>query len=216
MHQRIARLLPVDEEFHVFELGSRDGEDTVKLAEAFPKCIIHTFEANPEQHGKVARRISASQCSDRIRFMPKAVWSETATISFRINRTDNVGASSVFPSTGNYDHIEKYELDEPIEVPCVALSDYVRETGCSPRVIWSDLQGADLHAFAGLGEYIRDVHLIYTEMNCVQMYEGAPTFADIHQFMWDNGFGLAYYKAVWHMEFGDGIFVKRPVVSPGG
>lgn len=191
----------------VFELGSRFGLDTIELAKEMPWAEIHAFEANPERYDELHRR--ANKFNGQIKVVERAVWEEDGEVSFRINRTENVGASSVFADSGKYKY-EKYRLDEPIKVPCTRLDTYIEQIGKAPGIIWSDLQGADLAAMKSLGKYIDDVMVVYMEINCIEMYEGIPTFVEIYEWMFEHNFRLHRYKSLWHGDFGEGLFIKMP------
>ena len=45
-----------------------------------------------------------------------------------------------------------------------------------------DIQGAELSALIGMGEYIENVHLLELEVEFIPIYKDQPTFTDIHSF----------------------------------
>ena len=53
-----------------------------------------------------------------------------------------------------------------------------------------DIQGAELLAFAGARQRLRDVAVIHAETSFVQMYAGQPLFSEIEQFLRSEGFML--------------------------
>ncbi|QWC97179.1 FkbM family methyltransferase [Polynucleobacter paneuropaeus] len=52
-----------------------------------------------------------------------------------------------------------------------------------------DTQGKDLDVLLSMGEYIKKIAMILVEVDTFGQYEGAPTRAQIYDFMQRNGFG---------------------------
>ena len=53
-----------------------------------------------------------------------------------------------------------------------------------------DLQGAELLALKSLGEHLKNVQYIYTEVAHKPMYENQVLFDELHQFLIKNNFEL--------------------------
>ena len=102
----------------------------------------------------------------------------------------NPGASSLFKSNGFYDKIETYIQDE-IKTNCHRL-DYIMKIYNIPNVdiIWMDLQGAELLALKSLGEHLKSVQYIHTEVSHKPIYENQVMFDELHQFLIKNNFEL--------------------------
>ena len=58
-------------------------------------------------------------------------------------------------------------------------------------IIWMDLQGAELLALKGLGEKLKTVKYVYTEVSHKEMYSGQVMFKELNDFMSANGFAIA-------------------------
>jgi hypothetical protein len=55
-------------------------------------------------------------------------------------------------------------------------------------IIWMDLQGAELLALQSLGDYLKKVEYIFTEVSHKEMYTGQVMFPELHTFLLQNGF----------------------------
>ena len=51
-----------------------------------------------------------------------------------------------------------------------------------------DIQGAELLALKGLGEYIDRVKIVHTEVLFLELYKNQPLYNDTKKFLNSNGF----------------------------
>lgn len=178
----------------IFDIGSRDCEQSIEFYHKFPNARIFAFECNPNTLPICRKNIENYQ--DRITLIEGAVCDYDGEITFYpIDQEKtittwvdgNPGASSLFKSSGNYDCIEKYVQNE-IVTNCHRL-DTVIEKYNIPKVdiIWMDIQGAELLALKSLGKYLNYVEYIYTEVTYnSEMYTGQVMFEELHDFMLKN------------------------------
>jgi len=183
-----------NQEFVIFDIGSRDCLQSIEFYNIFPNARIYAFECNPNTLGLCKKNIE--KYSDRITLIEGAVCDYDGTIKFYpINQKEtittwsdgNPGASSIFKSNGNYT-IEKYVQDE-ITTNCHRL-DSVMNKYSIPKVdiIWMDLQGAELLALKGLGNYLENVKYIQTEVSHIEMYSEQVMYNDLNDFIISKGF----------------------------
>jgi len=150
----------------IFEVGSRDGDDALKLQESYNPDLLCAFEPNPE-----AIKLCKSTLAGRagVRLFELACWHETGRIPFypvafsfvgdRLTR--NIGASSCFLDAHTY---TERLVQKEIEVEAVRLEDLMRQERISRiDLLCMDVQGAALHVLRGLGGGIRSVRWILTE-----------------------------------------------------
>jgi FkbM family methyltransferase len=178
----------------IFDIGSRDCEQSIEFYHKFPNARIFAFECNPNTLPICRKNIENYQ--DRITLIEGAVCDYDGEITFYpIDQEKtittwvdgNPGASSLFKSSGNYDCIEKYVQNE-IVTNCHRL-DTVMEKYNIPKVdiIWMDIQGAELLALKSLGKYLNYVEYVYTEVTYnSEMYTGQVMFEELHDFMLKN------------------------------
>jgi hypothetical protein len=99
-------------------------------------------------------------------------------------------------------------LDGLFEVHGIPRSDY--------NFINIDIQGAELLAFRGASKVLEGIDVIISEVNVIEMYDGAPSESEIAQFLAVHGFRKedAAYHALYDETssfpaWGECLFVKR-------
>lgn len=190
----IKHIKNANEYFIIFDIGSRDCVQSIEFYNAFPNSKIYAFECNPNTIDICKKNIE--QYSDRITLIEGAVCDYNGNVTFYpINqqktittwKDGNPGASSIFKSNSKYT-IETYVQDE-ITTQCHRL-DSVMDKYCIPKVdiIWMDLQGAELLALKGLGNYLDNVKYINTEVSYKEMYTGQVMFDELNNYILSNNF----------------------------
>lgn len=184
------------ENFIIFDIGARDCEQSIEFYKAFPNSKIYSFECNPNTLPICRRNIQ--KYSDRITLIEGAVSDYDGEISFfPINqqktittwKDGNPGASSIFKSNGSYT-VEHYIQDE-IKTNCHRLDTIMKIHNISKvDLIWMDLQGAELLALKGLGDFLRNVKYIHTEVSHKAIYTGQVLYNELNNFVVSNGFEL--------------------------
>jgi FkbM family methyltransferase len=200
----------------VFELGARDCAETAEFSSYLPQAEIYSFECNP---------VTLPMCRQAVASLPNVTLVEKAAADhdgamtfYAIDQVKtetswadgNPGASSLLRASGNYP-LETYVQTE-ITVQGTRLSSYMKEAGLeSIDLLWMDIQGAELMALRGLGTKIRDVKVVITEVEFIEIYENQPLFEDIRAFLSAHGFRL-YAFGSWGRFSGDTIFVNEAMV----
>lgn len=183
-------------EYVIFDIGSRDCEQSIEFYHAFPRSKIYAFECNPNTLEICRKNIEPYK--DRITLIEGAVCHYDGEITFYpINQQKtitswadgNPGASSLFKSNGTYT-MEMYVQDE-IKTHCHRLDTIMRRHNIpNVDIIWMDLQGAELLALKGLGEHINSLQYVYTEVSHREIYTGQVMFKELDDFMQKNNFIL--------------------------
>jgi FkbM family methyltransferase len=185
-----------NENYIIFDIGSRDCLQSIEFYNAFPNSKIYAFECNPNTIEICKHNIKPY--SDRITLIEGAVCDYDGNITFYpINqkktittwKDGNPGASSIFKSNGNY--TEEIYVQDEITTNCHRLDTVMKKYGI-PKVdiIWMDLQGAELLALRGLGTYLQNVKYIHTEVSHIEMYSGQVMFIELNHYILSNGFIL--------------------------
>lgn len=205
MHQRLAAVadrLDFDNFLHCFDIGSRDLNESISLATAFPHTVVHAFEASPacvtmcnNNWSKLSRDFQ-----DRIKINDFAVNDISGKINFYPLDTEH----SV-PSWGNYNHgvasklklidglngtfLNEHWIQKEITVDAYSLDDYCNSIGISgPDLVWMDVQGAELDVLKGGANCLANTKVIITEAGIKPYYHGHGLFNDIDQYLNNLGF----------------------------
>lgn len=70
-----------------------------------------------------------------------------------------------------------------------------------------DIQGNELNALKSLGEQLKHLHYIYTEVQVTQLYEGSHTLSELDQFLFSKGFKRAETD-LRYRSWGDALYVR--------
>lgn len=198
MIENILKYIPEnhDNPYTIFDVGSRDCQQSIEFYHLFPHSKIYAFECNPNTLPLCRQNIEKYR--DRITLIEGAVTNYDGNILFypidqektvTTWKDGNPGASSIFKSNGTYD-AENY-IQYEISTNCHRLDTIMEIYGIEKvDILWMDLQGAELLALESLGNNIDDVKLVYTEVSYKPIYEGQVLFTHLHDFMIKNGFKL--------------------------
>lgn len=183
-------------EYIIFDIGSRDCQQSIEFYKTFPNAKIYAFECNPNTLDLCEQNIIPYQ--DRITLIKGAVCDYDGNITFYpINQEKtkttwedgNPGASSLFKSNGKY-KVETYVQDEII-TNCHRLDTIMNEYNIPyVDIIWMDLQGAELLALKGLGNKLSSVEYLYTEVSHKEIYTGQVMYKELNDFMIKNNFSI--------------------------
>ena len=177
-----------------FDIGSRDCNQSIEIYNKFPNAKIYAFECNTNTI-KICRE-NIKNYTDRITLIETAVNDYDGECSFYpIDQTNtittwedgNPGASSLFISNGSYIY-EKYVQTE-IKTKCNRLDTIMKEYNINKvDIIWMDLQGAELLALKSLGDKLKNIKYIYTEVSHKEIYTGQVMYKEMNEYMNKHNF----------------------------
>tara|TARA_B100001939_G_scaffold128063_3_gene110975 strand:- start:6085 stop:6738 length:654 start_codon:yes stop_codon:yes gene_type:complete len=187
----------------IVELGSRDGDDAIRLRDRLDARVV-SFECNPEAVLRCESKLGPQQ---NIRFVPLGVWDENTTIPFYPVVNGNTGASSAFTANHDYPYETPYKQEE-VEVEVVRLEDWWKENETVDiDLLCMDLQGSELKALQGAGDLLHSIDYIISEVQTKRLYHDTPLFSDIKDFLEPYGFVVKEMVPV-NSWFGDALFVR--------
>ena len=181
----------------IFDIGSRDLDQSIEFNSLYPNAKIYAFEPNPEQF-EICK--SKSLVYPNITVEQLAISDKTGYLDF-YKTLGNIGASSLL---------------EPISVPFASSQDVEKITVKSDTlknwmdankvnavdVMWMDTQGIELAALRGMGDYLKTVKFIHCEASRDPYYKGHMLKSDLENFLVENGFEINFHEV--HHPFGEG------------
>ena len=196
----------------IVEVGAMTCEEAVSFKTVFPLSNVFSFECNPRNLDICRTNVAGTD----IHLIEQAVSDIDGKVSFYPPNPEktitpysngNQGAASLLKASGKYP-LETY-VQDTIEVEATRLDTFMDKQNL-PRIdiLWMDIQGAELMALKGLGERIRDVGLIHLEVEFFEIYKDQPLFADIKQFLNQNGFHLLGFTTL-STYAGDAVFINK-------
>lgn len=177
----------------VLEIGSRHCLDAIALYNHY-KCPVIAFECIPSSIQECKKNI---QNYPYITLVEKAIWEKTEVIDF-YHCISHPACSSAYPLDYNamaeYNHsnnltmAEKWPMNR-ITVEAVRLDEWLQENNIKQvDLICIDVQGAALSVLKSLGEHLKNIKYIITEVEYKPIYYGEALFDEINSFMQANYF----------------------------
>jgi len=196
----------------IIEIGARDCRETLDFHATFPQARIFTFECNPAMLPECRAAVLGKSA---ITLIEHAVSNVSGPVTFYAIdqeqtktgvRDGNPGASSLLQASGEY-KLETY-VQKPVTVEAVTLSEIFRQQGIQAAdLLWMDIQGAELMALEGAGDRLKDVKLIHTEVEFIEIYAGQPLFPQIKDWLQARGFVFLGFTT-YSRHFGDAVFAN--------
>jgi 2-O-methyltransferase len=126
----------------ILEIGTHNGEDTIKFSKWYPKGTIHTFEPDPRLTDYLCKKFKNKK---NIIFHPNAIYKENKPIKFNLSKAENLndfkgsGSSSLI----SYKRESKKFFDKVVEIQAIKLSQVKQLANTIIDLIWIDVQGAE-------------------------------------------------------------------------
>jgi FkbM family methyltransferase len=171
----------------IFEIGSRDGCQSMELSDWFPNSTIHLFE--PVEY-------SFNYCSQiqtvnrpNIKCHKMVLSDVTGKIDFYEVINGNIGASSILEVKNNDSIILGNGKQLKIVTDSMKGDDFINEYQI-PKIdlIWMDVQGAEKFVLNGFNKNIQNVKAIYTEIAMDSHYKDGTNLDDLLLYMNNQGF----------------------------
>ncbi|OGA06113.1 MAG: hypothetical protein A3D95_00885 [Betaproteobacteria bacterium RIFCSPHIGHO2_12_FULL_69_13] len=196
----------------IFDIGSRDGNESMRFAERYPDARIFAFECHPELLPACRDALAPFR---GIELVPRAVSLVTGRIPFfpidharsRVDSPDgNPGASSILRASGKY-VCETYVQNE-VTVPSTRLDHFCAQRGIAhPDLMWMDIQGAELDALRSLGARLASCSLLHVEVEFVEIYAGQALFPEVREYLEAGGWSFAGFTS-YSRYFADAVFLN--------
>lgn len=172
----------------IVECGSRDCLDAIELNKFYHPRMIYSFECNPESIPVCEKNTKGIM---NIIWFPFAVCNVNTKVDFYATDMEksedkNIGASSLLRHhTNNKEGL----IQKKIKVEGIRLDTFMNNLGLSKiDLLCMDLQGSEHLAIEGLGERIKDVHYIISEIAIRHSYNGEMAFGDFTRLLKEKGF----------------------------
>ena len=193
----------------IFELGSRDLIDAIKLLKNYKNSKIYSFECNPDCLIECRKNLSKlpENLKNKLFLIEKAVSLTNDDITFYpfdLTKYNNMGASSLFKIDFSLREKSDMEYNRPnpqkeIKVQGIRLDSFVDEQKIKNiDLLCIDLQGYELNALKSLGKYLHKVKYIITECSITSTYTNGAVFTELNEYL--NKYNFKYITS---NRFGD-------------
>lgn len=148
---------------NVIDAGANVGVFSLLAAKSNENSIVHAFEPNPNNYGRLQRNISLNFFENRINSHRVALGNDFNSIVFHLPDGDWISdVSSVYAAhTASFNDFKQ----KTINVPCTTLDRFCEEKKFSPRLIKIDVELYELQVLQGMKRIlISDKPFIFCEI----------------------------------------------------
>jgi FkbM family methyltransferase len=168
----------------LIDVGANCGQFSLVMHEVLPTARIVAFEPLADCFQELKRRLAHV---DGLVPLNVAVGEGAGAIEF--HRSSYSQSSSVRPMTAHRELFPDTARCNSLSVECVTLDAAVADLGLQDEIlIKMDVQGFEDKVIAGGLQTIRRASVLWVETSFVELYQGQPLFADIHDRLRELGF----------------------------
>ena len=146
------------------------------------------------------------------RVIEAAIWHTTGD-ELKLKVASNGQSSSLLEFNTHSALYPQIVVEKEITMKTQRLDSILKETG-APDFCNLDIQGAELSAIKGFGEFINHLNVIYTEVNKIELYSGCAMVSEIDKFLNKAGFKRVATRWILGDGWGDALYMRhRPNLS---
>lgn len=177
----------------IVHAGAHLAEELPEYEALAPDTVVW-IEADPELYGRLVAAVEARRSPAIRHLFANALITDSVGEAVRFYHFSNDGqSSSIFRSAENLrlNWPEVHETGRELVLRSDTLENVLARLGIPPDrldVLVLDLQGAELLALRGCGEYLKHVAFLEVEASTVPIYDGAPLFRELDPWITGHGF----------------------------
>jgi len=124
--------------------------------------------------------------------------------------TNNGQSSSILPLDTHKQHYPDIVVSEEQVKKTTTLKRLIEDNNIDPKDLnfWNlDIQGVELSALRGAGDYLKYADAIYSEVNVEHLYEGCALLPELDAFLKEKGFERVAMKLM-PQGWGDALYIR--------
>ena len=172
----------------IIDVGASDGGFARKIKIEFPEAKLYSFEALDD----VFIRLNSNlQPYKNIVTENYAVSDKIGEVSF-YRCVQSTGSSSLLEMNDVHKVAYPYtQENELVLVNCITLDSYFENKKIQgPTMLKIDVQGAEMLVLKGGTKLLKDIEVIFCEINFIQTYKDCVLFEELNRFLVQHGFRL--------------------------
>ena len=183
----------------VFEVGSRDGKDSLLFKKSWVSADVYAFEAHPTEYALYKDSVAG------INWVNKAFYNFNGEIDFY---TKNLGSG--IHSIKN--RLITYMPTNVITVPCCRLDTFCETNKIlGVDVIKIDVEGCSYEVLEGCGKLLQDIKIMHIETEGVEYFKGQKLQGDVFDFLTKNGFRMLKMSYAPNIDQHDSVWVNNKI-----
>jgi FkbM family methyltransferase len=194
--QCLSAIGPVGRPHVMLDIGAHHGWFFHCWQDWCPDAQVHAFEPYPESFDAMAALYGSDP---RVTLQQTGVGDAAGTQVFNVLTQSKVSNSFLAPQQETWDAV-RYTTGgvTQLTVPVTTVDAYAAEHGLENIYLMKiDVQGYEMKVLRGAEKTLPRVDHIFVEAGIQQLYEGAPLFSEVFEFLRDRGFHLMTLRA-WH------------------
>lgn len=196
-------VFPRSSDLTIFDVGSCEGEDSIRYARLFPNATIYAVEPLDANILLMRANLDRYTCPG-IHVVRRAFSDAQGLAEFFVSsgRPPDVPpnsdwdygnkSSSLLPPDQHLSIHPWVHFDEVVQVETETLRDFCTTEGISEiDLLHLDVQGAELKVLTGAGDMLARTKLVWLEVERISLYHGQPLADEVERFMRAQGFTMA-------------------------
>jgi FkbM family methyltransferase len=179
----LLRLLPREAPWVIFDIGSCEGEDSIRYARLFPAARVWAVEPLGSNVDLIRANLSRHGV-DRVEVIALALDDSAGHATFHTSS----GRPPNKPSDTDWDYGNKSSSLLPPDGHLTALPWVHFDDSAQVETDRLDVQGAELRVLNGAGTLLDSIRVIWMEVEAKPLYKDQPLKADVERFMASRGF----------------------------
>lgn len=187
-----------DDDIVIFDIGSCEGEDSIRYSQTFPNSKIYAFEPLSKNFSKLKINLEK--------------YKTTNVECYECAMSNTVGNVDFYVSEGQPDYLEKSDdwdygnksssifepknhqpewmsFNKTINILSNTIYNFCQEKNInSIDFIHMDVQGAEKIVLEGAGDLLKNIKFIWLEVSLVEFYKNQPLKNEMINFLNKNGF----------------------------
>jgi FkbM family methyltransferase len=203
--EKTLKYLLGEQDLVIFDVGANVGSSLEEFKQYWPGSVVHCFEPQEECWGpleacakRVApqssfiNRVAAGESAGALPFYSNEISSGLSGFNkMNINSTDSIDLKRLRSSAPEALDQFKSIINHERVVPLIRLDDYLQKSSIKKiNFMKMDTQGHEPEVLAGLGDHLKNVDVILTELMFYDYYEKKLSFSDIEKHLLPAGFRL--------------------------
>jgi FkbM family methyltransferase len=196
----------------VIDVGANEGGFALLINKILPDAFIYSFEPIKSCFVELQKNTSGIK---NIKHFNSALGDTEEEKQFYENE---FSPSSSFLPVKN-EHVKAFPFTANTKtgkIQVKQLDSFMNSFTLNKKILLKlDVQGYELNILKGSQKLLNEVDLIITEVSFAELYEGQPSFNEIHRFLYKHGF---YYKGNFEQLYdpqsneilqADAVFIKE-------
>lgn len=192
----LAPIGPLETAHVVLDVGAHHGWFFHCWQDWCPQARVIAFEPYGESFATMKRLYGADP---RMKLVQAGVGSAVGELALNVLEDSKVSNSFLDPNEQAWQDIDYRHGDVTrVSVPVTTLDEVFRQEGLSGVYLLKiDVQGYEMEVLRGAEDSLDKIDHIFVEAGIQRLYEGAPRFNDVFEFLTARGFHLMAMRS-WH------------------